>query len=435
MRARRWLPAVGLALGAAAPALAADDEVRFGGFAQSETAYTYSGDEHWSKFRNLLGVNAEGAFNESLSWKFSGWAYYDPVYDSSDYYPADVREDQRHEVLLRETYADLSAGDWDFRFGRQNIVWGEMVGLFFADVVSARDLREFVAQDFDRIRIPQWAARAEYFKDDMHAEFVWIPKMSYDEIGKPGDCFHCGADFYPYPPQIPGFGYRVGQESKPNGGSDDMAYGLRLSYLLNGWDVSGFYYRSMDAAPAFSRQIVLESSGPTLLYTPDHQRIQQWGMTFAKDLDGVVFRGEAIYTQGRRFDVLRLSDADGLEAKNYLDYVLSLDYSLENDARLNLQAFQRYYVQYDQAMIPDRLESGVSVYYSAKAWDNRLEPEITLIHSLNRNDWMLRPRLTWNISQDLKASFGVDVFHGPPEGLFGRYTDADRVYGELRYSF
>ncbi len=68
-----------------------------------------------------------------------------------------------------------------------------MVGLFFADVVSAKDMREFVLPSFDIMRIPQWAMRAEYSKNDMHAEVVWIPVPTLDESGKPG------ADFYPGP--------------------------------------------------------------------------------------------------------------------------------------------------------------------------------------------------------------------------------------------
>ena len=63
-------------------------------------------------------------------------------------------------------YLDMPVGDVELRLGRQHIVWGEMVGLFFADVVSARDMREFFTQEFDQQRIPQWAARAEYFKND-----------------------------------------------------------------------------------------------------------------------------------------------------------------------------------------------------------------------------------------------------------------------------
>ena len=91
----------------------------------------------------------------------------------------------------RQLSIDTSAGNFDLRLGKQNIVWGEMVGLFFADVVSARDLRDFILPDFETIRIPQWAARAEYFGEESHFEVIWLPYPSVDEIGKPG------AEFYP----------------------------------------------------------------------------------------------------------------------------------------------------------------------------------------------------------------------------------------------
>ena len=100
---------------------------------------------------------------------------------------------------LGENYLDIGAGDWDFRLGKQNVVWGEMVGLFFADVVSARNMYQFILPSFDLIRITQWAARAEYFKDDFHAELLWIPVASYNQVGV------SGAEFFPFvPATIPG---------------------------------------------------------------------------------------------------------------------------------------------------------------------------------------------------------------------------------------
>lgn len=423
--------ALAAALGCmAVTAVAEDATPKVSGYVSSEAAYTWGGENHWSKFRNTLSLTAEGAFSDSLAWKASGWLRWDPVAQHSDFYPDAVQDNRGFEAQVRETYLDASFGDWDFRIGRQNIVWGEMVGLFFADVVSARDMREFVLADFEQIRIPQWAARAEYFKDDFHAELVWIPYMTYDEIGKPGD------DFYPYPPAFPGFGYRIANEKEPRGGDADDALGLRLGWIVDGWDINGYYYRSTDVIPAFSRRLGLVGGVPTLTYTPTHNRIQQWGMTVGKDIgDGLVFKAEAIYTMGRRYEVLRLSDADGLVSKDTFDYVLGLDWTPEGDTRVNFQFFQRYYQDHDPDMIPDRVESGASVYFSTKTWEGRLEPEITAIHSLNRDDWLLRPRLTWNVSQDLKASVGADVLHGPPDGLFGRFTNGDRVYAEMRYSF
>ena len=49
---------------------------------------------------------------------------------------------------------------------------GEMVGPFFAEVVSTRELREFIPTEFDLMRIEQRAVRAEYYNDDFHAELL-----------------------------------------------------------------------------------------------------------------------------------------------------------------------------------------------------------------------------------------------------------------------
>src|SRR5690606_21523921 len=105
-------------------------------------------------------------------WKLSARVDYDAIYDLSDFYSRQVRRDQRFELFLRENYLDFSIADFDVRVGRQHIVWGEMVGLFFADVVSAKDMREFVLPDFDILRIPQWAVRTEYSKNDFHADLI-----------------------------------------------------------------------------------------------------------------------------------------------------------------------------------------------------------------------------------------------------------------------
>ena len=54
---------------------------------------------------------------------------------------------------------------------------------------------------------------------------------------------------------------------------------------------------------------------------------------------------------------------------------------------------------------------------------------------LNRTDVMFRPTVKWPAANNLKVTFGVDVFGGKPNGLFGRYDDRDRVYTEARWSF
>lgn len=413
---------------AASTAGGKEQGTRFRGFVQFEPAYTYAGESHWSRAVLRNQIEALGQITPNLRWKASVRVDLDPVYMGSDFYPGQVREDQRFDVLLRENYLDTSFGDWELRIGKQNIVWGEVTGLFFADVVSAQDLRDFILPDFQTIRIPQWAVRSEYFKGDAHLELIWIPIASFDEIGKPG------AEFYPFSvPQVPGFQTAVRSEDKPGRTIGNGNYGVRGSFLHAGWDIAAFYYRSYASFPTFYRD-VLATPTPTLQFTPRYDRIWQAGATLSKDFGVTVLRAEAVYTGNRGYEVTRLTEADGVVKQNTLDYILSFDFVPFTDGRLNLQAFQRVFFDHDKDILFDETESGVSVLLSGKI-SNHWEPQILVIQSLNRNDRMIRPRMNWYPQQNLRVSFGVDIFVGEPLGQFGRYRDNDRVYGEIRYDF
>lgn len=409
-----------------------------GGYLQFELARTIADPEHWSKARGRFELGGHGQLSRSVKWKATGRFDYDAAYRIEDnFYPSAVRHDQRQEFSWRETYLDISAGNWEYRLGRQNIVWGEMVGLFFADVVSAKDLREFILPEFDALRIPQWAARAEYFADDVHAEAIWIPYPSYDNVGKPCSEFFA----FPAPPVgVPDITpcsngslhplLVFNNPERPKRSLSNSNYGLRASVLTNGWDLSAFAYRSYDGTPSYYRAF----NGPVTIFTPRYERITQSGGTLAKDFGSFVLKAEAIVTTGRKYTVRRIADPDGVVRQDTLDYVVGLDFTLPKDIKLNLQVFQRIFKDHDPDIVPERQETGFTALLSGSPWHD-VEAQILLIRSLNRPDWLVRPRLTWTFERNWRWAVGADIFGGPQLGFFGQYANRDRVYTELRYSF
>lgn len=401
------------------------------GFIQQETAYTYASPAHFSTAVVRAHVGSAGQWSSNLKWKASIVGEVDPVYAWLDYYPDSVRNDQRFYGIIGETYVDTSFKGWDLRLGRQNVVWGEMVGLFFADVVTAKDLRHFILPSFDVIRIPQWAARGEYFLGESHVELLWIPFTTFDRIGK------AESEFFPMQVPAPGgFTNNFRDEVLPARSVSNSNYGARISTLAKGWDLSAFFYSSMDSAATFYRDIV--PTGPssgTIIYTPRHDRISQTGGTFSKDLgEAGILKGELVFTSGRSFNVSRITQANGLVQKDTIDYAVGLDYTLPEDARLNLQAFQRVYFGHDPDMLQDRYETGVTFLYNRKL-RQKVEGEILWIQSVNRWENLIRPRIIWRVEQNLRVAFGVDIFNGPVTGVLGRYGNRDRIYVETRYDF
>ena len=401
----------------------------FSGFWQNELAYAYQNPEHFAKWKNHLRLAWTGSVSESIDWKISGHVIYDPVFEFDNFFSDKVEDDQKLDAYLHETYLDIALGNWELRLGRQLIVWGEAVGLFFADIVSGLDLREFVLPEFELIRLPQWAARAEYFSGDFYGELVWIPIVTTDSIGE------FGAEFYPVASHSvpPGVRLRVRDENVPRDPGSEFGFGLRGSYLKNGWDMSLFYYTSPDRTAAFERQITTLPV-PTVTLRPIHERIHQFGGTLAKDLDAVLIKSEVVYTKDRLASVARLTDADGLVETDELRYLIGADWAIDRHT-VNVQFFQTWFVDHQSDMSPSEVETGFSVYLSTDAWHKDVTPEILWIRSLNRDEWLLEAKVDWRFAQNWRFTLGADIFAGPRSGLLGQYDAKDRVYYELRYSF
>ena len=411
---------------------AEDKGARLSGFYEFTPAFTYGDPTHWSRAVNRLAVDARGDLGGGVKWKLGGRVDVDPIYMGSNFYLDDVNKNQRATAIWRENYLDFDAGGWDFRVGAQNIVWGDVVGLFFADVVSARDMRDFLLPGFDVIRIPQWAARAEYSKGDSHVELVWIPVQAFDNIGKPG------SDFYPapLPSPTPASVAAVFQDpDKPSQSLDNSAYGVRANTLVGGWDIAGFYYRSFATSPTFYRELTGMPSQP-FVFQPRYDRIWQAGATFNKDFGSMVLHGEAVYADGQKFATLDPTIADGVVARPTVDWIAGLDIPFSDvDGRVNLQVYQRAYLDGgDEAVALKSGDFGVSMFVSAK-FAGTWEPQLLWIQSVGGGGSLVRPRLNWLPMKNTTVGVGVDLLTGAGDGYFGRYNNRDRVYGEVRYTF
>jgi hypothetical protein len=409
--------------GAAPAPAAAPKPVSASGFYGATVAYTTSDPTHWSRAVNRFQFSLQGE-GTGVKWKIGGRADVDPVYMSDSFYLPAVQKDQRNDFFWRETYLDFSAGGLDFRVGAQDIVWGDVVGFFVADVVSARDLREFLLPSFDIMRAPQWAVRAEYFKGDSHLELVWIPYPTYDNIGKPG------SDFYPVrlpSPTSAGAAAPFQDPDVPARTLDNSNYGIRANTLVDGWDVGAFYYRSFSRTPTFYTL-------PGGVVQPRYDRIWQVGGTVNKDLGSAVLHFEGVYTGGQSYASTDPLAPQGVLQRDSFDWVVGTDLALPRDTRLNVQVFQRIYDGSADTLVIQAGDVGVSAQLAAKitsAW----EPQILWIQTFGGGGGLIRPRVNWYPVKNTTLGFGVDIFTGPDNGFFGRYNNRDRVYGEVRYDF
>lgn len=386
------------------------------GYGELSGAYTVAAPSRWSQLRGRFELGVSGDIGNVASYRLVGRAQGDAAYSlERNRYDSEVRDDQRREATIREAYVDFSAGEWEWRLGRQHVVWGEMVGLFLADVVSARDMREFYLQEFENMRIPQWALRSEYFAGSAHFELLWIPYPSYDEIGKPG------ADFYPY--SVPA-GTPVKTE-RPTRNLSNTNLGVRYSHLVAGWDLGVFHYQSRDVQPTlYQTSLGLELR---------NDRIRQTGLTFSKAYPNWVLKGEAVHTIGRGFLTENPMFRYGLEESNSLDYVIGVMVPWQ-DWRFDVQMYGSYLSRHESGMYRDDNETGLTFLVHHQVND-RFEWEVLYMTGLNRTDYSWQPKMIWHVTQQWRVQVGADIFGGNEMGFFGIYDDSDRLYMELRRWF
>lgn len=398
------------------------------GFFQNELGYTYPDPDRFSKVRNHLRLSLQGQVNETIKWKIGGHFIYDAIFDLDDFYNVAVEDDQEFDARFHETFIDITTGKWAVRLGRQDIVWGEVIGLFFADVVSALDLREYILSDFDLMRIPQWAARAEYYGERGYLDILYVPYVTTDRSGA------FGGDFYPIQGGPPiGMAYSFLDEDEPEAFSD-AGYGIRGALLRDGWDIALFYYTSPDKGSVFERRIVAGPT-PTVTFREIHDRIHQLGATLAKDAGSGILKAEAVFTADRLNTVEDPFDADGLAKSNELRYLVGYELAFDKH-NFNVQFFQTWFTGHLPTMPQDEVESGFSLFFTTQALHPKVQPELLWIRSLNRNEWLLQGKVIWTVADNWRFVVGADIFDGPAAApLLGQYRDKDRVYYELRYSF
>ncbi len=73
--------------------------------------------------------------------------------------------DGQYEII-REFYFDTEAAGWDFRLGKQQVVWGTADGIKLLDIINPTDFRELNQNASEDSRIPVWMINAEKDLDD-----------------------------------------------------------------------------------------------------------------------------------------------------------------------------------------------------------------------------------------------------------------------------
>ena len=388
--------------------------VSFTGYVRNYTGLLLTGDNGFSILQNTLNLNIEQS-KDKVAFKVNPYIYH--------------YGDSTLELGLREAYLDIYFNSVDLRIGKQQIIWGKADGVFITDIVSPKDLREFLLPDFDEIRMGVTSLKADYYIGDNTFELVWIPIFTPTLLPEEGNIWRKLPDF----PIIPTID-RSRESVKPTLENSEVFAKFSALTALVDFEIMGGYAWDDDPTMHVIKQIDPVSHQLTgLTVYPRHHRLTIGGGSFSTTLGPFVLRGEGAYYQGKYFNTADPMASESVVKKDYLHYLVGTDFTFM-DFNLSMQFIQQAIMDYDDYIDNDQY-SNMATFLAARDYLNEtLNISLFMYYDFNNEASLIRPKIIYDLADGFEILFGANIFTGT-KGMFGQFNDNDMIYTKIKYSF
>jgi hypothetical protein len=330
------------------------------------------------------------------------------------------------EVELRELFVQGKVGPAWLRAGKQQVVWGQADGLKVLDVVDPQDFREFILPTFEDSRIPLWTLNTEIPIGATQLQLLWIPDPSAHHIPPQDGVFAFTAPRLVGLPPPPGVEVNLRNPDLPSG-LDASDAGARLSTFWHGFDLTANALWHYDDVPLFLRAVDFGAAAPTVRVTPSYERTAVLGGSASNAFGNLTVRAELAYSTRRFTPTANPTDADGYVKTGELGTVLGFDWYGIPETLLSAQIFQSWLTDHPSGILRDRIDTNVTLLARRQFRNETLTLEAIWIHNINQGDGLARPKIRYELRDDLQVWFGFDLFYGTRNGVFGEFGRDDRV--------
>lgn len=332
----------------------------------------------------------------------------------------------------REAYLDWNPGLVTLRLGAQQVVWGEAVGLFVADVVNARDWREIILPETWLIRLPQWALHLSRTSGLFSQELVVLLPRTNRWPSVDSDFFFLPDEAGPLVRDVD----LTAIEDRPVPWRLSMLeVGARTALLTGGLDVAVFYLGSFEKDPLYFRNPSATTfSGE---FEIRHPRQTTWGLTFSKDVGDSIVKGEFVVKPRKYVSIDTPGDEDNVDRRTHYDGMLGVDATFIDRWDANLQLIDRFVPDATEELIRvERNRLYAAARLSRKYRNGTWETELVALRHVGKNDALFRPKVYWKATDWVTVKVGADLFDGKdPEGIFSVYDAQDRFFTEVSLHF
>lgn len=349
------------------------------------------------------------------------------------------------KIAVREAWVQTSIGSWDFKAGQQIIVWGRADGINPTNIITPCDPLVF-SSEIDDQRLGNILIQSSFGWKQFRLEGIWVPVFKPDVLPLDDTA-------------LPG-GIRIDTPNYPRNAAKNGSFALRVNADASQIDGSFSYYNGYAIMPSFKYS--LNETGIHLI--PTAYRLQAIGGDFSTTLGSYGIRGEAAFKK----TVDDYKKAAYLPNPN-LEYVVGIDKTI-GDFSLLMQYAGKYVINFEKQNVPvlvdpndsnavmsyrramadyqmthlarlllqqpDEISHSITARIGWATLHETLKLDLSGIYNFITEEYVIRPTLTYDITDAVTVSMGAQYIDGPSESLYGIESNLlSNVFTELKLSF
>ena len=333
---------------------------------------------------------------------------------------------------LREVYAGYQSDKFDLFLGNQIVTWGRTDGVNPTNNITPNDYF-FLTSDMDDQKLSNFMLRAKYrFSPVIDIDIIGIP------VYKPS--------IYRYDLFDMGEGVSFGEPTLPEISFGNGSFATRLNFEFSKIGFSASWFRGYDPFYGFNVQSIDFSTGaPVIINSATPYLKNTIGVDFALPVNSWILRGEAAfnitddykqfmyvpnpdiaYVVGIEHDFWGLTTILQYAGKYTLDFTgLPLPVLTDPANPIAQILYAAEMIEYESASFNRKMfyqqeetnHAMVLILNKAFAYDT-WNVELVGYLNITSEELMIRPKVTWKITDALATSLGGNYMTGPDNSIF-----------------
>ena len=323
-------------------------------------------------------------------------------------------------AFLREAYFDYAGKYLEVKAGRQIVTWGVADGLRITDLISPMDYTEFMANDYDDIRVPVNAIDLKYPGESFSAEVVFVPVPEYFVIPT--------NDGNPWQMPVPN-GVRMDLSGTPEKRIKNSEVGGRLRFFLENLDFSITALRTFNKSPVTVMKLDPETKSALIkgVYKP----MNVVGGDVSIPAGELVIRGEAGFYFG---EPIALRNACDFRLRKTFNGLVGLDWYAGGNWTFMFQYMHKIVMDYRDELGLEQNTSMLTARISKELLNNTLKLSVYGMFDVDNVGFYVRPAGDYLLNDQITLSLGADILGGR-RGTFETYKKNTQIWVKGKFFF